>query len=364
MSLLWVLWAIIVIYGKTLNPYDNSKSAGGSSSGSAASVGGGIAIASLGTDTGGSIRQPASYCGCVGFKPSYGRVSRYGIAAYASSFDQCGTLTQSVYDSAILYDAISGYDAKDSTSANISYESITKELDNNDNAKYNIAVLPTFIKNAHKDIQNTYNNTINKLKELGHNIIEVEFDEKILQAQLSAYYIIACGEATTNLARYDGIRYGNRIDGKDLEETYINSRTQGFSLEVKKRIMLGNFVLSSGYYDAYYTKAQKVRELVKQQFNNIFTKEGADLILSPITPTTAPKFGSYKSSLEMYLSDIYTIGVNLASLPAISVPCDRDSDGMPIGLQLIAKQFDESTLFKGAISLEEISNFKSDFFSN
>ena len=338
-------------YGKTLNPVDNSRIPGGSSGGSAAAVGSGLAIAALGTDTGGSIRQPAAYCGVVGMKPTYGRVSRYGIIAYGSSLDQCGPITQNVTDSAILYDAIAGYDAKDSTSANIEYNLITPNL--NPNKKFTIAVIKNFIDEASVEIQQAFEKTLQKLKSFGHNIIEVELlDTKKL---ISSYYIVATAEASANLARYDGIRYGNRSkEAKNLNEIYIKTKSEGFGSEVKKRIMLGSFVLSSGYYDAYYIKAQKVRHLIQNEFDKIFKE--ADLILAPVSPTVAPKFGAYKSSLQMYLSDIYTISVNLAGLPAISLPVDKDADGLPIGLQFIANKFQEQTLFDGALNLETIIN--------
>ena len=335
-------------YGKTLNPIDNSKVPGGSSGGSAAAVASGLAIAALGTDTGGSIRQPASYCGVVGMKPTYGRVSRYGIAAYSSSLDQCGPITQNVEDAAILYDIISGYDPKDSTSANIAYEPVAPNL--NKEKKLTIAVIDNFIQEASDDIKDAMNKAIQLLEDAGHKIVrKTMMDTKNI---LSSYYIIATAEASANLSRYDGIRYGARVEGKNLKDTYIKTKSQGFGAEVQKRIMLGSFVLSSGYYDAYYIKAQKVRHLIKDQFNEIF--KDADLILNPVAPTTAPKFGAFKSSLEMYLSDIYTISVNLAGLPAISLPVSKDSDGMPIGLQFIANAFDEQTLFDGAYSLESL----------
>ncbi len=334
-------------YGKTLNPVDFTKVPGGSSGGSAAAVAAGLAIAALGTDTGGSIRQPAAYCGCVGMKPTYGRVSRYGITAYSSSLDQCGPITQNVEDAAILYDIISGHDAMDSTSANIDYTPVAPNL--NGDRKLTIAVIDNYISEASEDIKKAFEETILKLKLAGHTIIHKNMMDT--KKHISSYYIIATAEASANLSRYDGIRYGNRVEGKNLKETYLNTKSQGFGYEVQKRIMLGSFVLSSGYYDAYYIKAQKVRHLIKDEFDTIFKE--CDLILAPVAPTTAPKFGAFASSLEMYLSDIYTISVNLAGLPAISVPVAKDSDGMPIGLQLIGKAFDEQTVFDGAMSLEK-----------
>jgi len=334
-------------YGKTLNPVDTTKVPGGSSGGSATAVAAGLAIAALGTDTGGSIRQPAAFCGCVGMKPTYGRVSRYGIAAYSSSLDQCGPITQNVEDAAILYDMISGYDPKDSTSADVEYIPVAPNLDTS--KKLTIAVIDNFIEEASDEIKAAMEKSIKTLEEAGHTIVhKTMMDTKNI---LSSYYIVATAEASANLSRYDGIRYGNRAEATNLKDTYTKTKSQGFGDEVQKRIMLGSFVLSSGYYDAYYIKAQKVRHLIKDEFDKIF--EEADLILNPVAPTTAPKFGAFASSLEMYLSDIYTISINLAGLPAISLPVDKDSEGMPIGLQLIGKAYEEQILFNGALSLEE-----------
>ena len=338
-------------YGKTLNPLDNTKVPGGSSGGSAAAVAAGIAIAALGTDTGGSIRQPAAYCGVVGMKPTYGRVSRYGITAYSSSLDQCGPITQNVEDAAILYDIISGYDPMDSTSANVKYDAVTPNL--NSQRKLTIAVIDNFVSEASPAIQKGFAKAVSALENAGHKIIHKNMldTDKIV----STYYIVATAEASANLARFDGVRYGNRKGDAGLKDMYVQTKSQGFGDEVQKRIMLGSFVLSSGYYDAYYIKAQKVRHLIKDEYSAIF--EEADLILSPVAPTTAPKFGSFKTSLEMYLSDIYTISINLAGLPALSLPVDKDEDGMPVGLQFIAKAYDEQTLFDGALSLEKAINY-------
>lgn len=339
-------------YGKTLNPIDNTKVPGGSSGGSAAAVAARIAIAALGTDTGGSIRQPASYCGCVGMKPTYGRVSRYGITAYSSSLDQCGPITQNVEDAAILYDIISGYDPMDSTSANVVYEAVTPKL--NPNRKLTIAVIDNFISQASPSVQKAFEKSVKALVDAGHKIVHKNMlDTKKI---VSTYYIVATAEASANLARFDGVRFGNRKSEGGLKDMYIQTKSSGFGSEVQKRIMLGSFVLSSGYYDAYYIKAQKVRHLIKDEYSKIFSE--ADLILSPVTPTTAPKFGSFKTSLDMYLSDIYTISVNLAGLPAISLPVDSDEEGMPIGLQFIANAYEEQTLFDGALSLEKAINYK------
>ncbi|RXK00406.1 Asp-tRNA(Asn)/Glu-tRNA(Gln) amidotransferase GatCAB subunit A [Arcobacter sp. CECT 8986] len=338
-------------YGKTLNPVDNTKVPGGSSGGSAAAVAGGIAIAALGTDTGGSIRQPAAYCGCVGMKPTYGRVSRYGITAYSSSLDQCGPITQNVEDAAILYDIISGHDEMDSTSANVEYTKVSENL--NSDRKLTIAVIENFIEQASEEVKAGFNKAVEALKEAGHTIVYKNMVDT--SKILSSYYIVATAEASANLSRFDGVRYGNRKGDAGLKDMYTQTKSQGFGPEVQKRIMLGSFVLSSGYYDAYYIKAQKVRHLIKDEYEQIFNE--ADLILSPVSPTTAPEFGSFKTSLEMYLSDIYTISVNLAGLPAISLPVAKDSSGMPVGVQFIGKAYDEQTVFDGALSLEKTVNY-------
>ncbi len=337
-------------YGVTKNPHGTDRVPGGSSGGSAAAVAGGIAIAALGSDTGGSIRQPAAYCGCVGMKPTYGRVSRFGLGAYASSLDQIGPITQNVEDAAILYDAIASHDEKDSTCSTLELASITENLDAN--RKLTIAVIDNYISEASQDIQDAYAMSVQKLEEAGHTIVHKNMANT--KYDIATYYIVATAEATTNLARYDGIRYGNRVEGANLEETFRNTRAQ-FGDEVKRRIMLGNFVLSAGYYDAYYVKAQKVRHLIKDEFNKIF--EEADLILSPVAPTVAPKIGASHDPLEMYKSDMYTIAINLAGLPAISLPVAKDAEGMPIGLQLIGKAFDEQAVFDGALSLEKAVNY-------
>ncbi len=333
-------------YGKTLNPRDRSRVPGGSSGGSAAAVAAGLAVAALGSDTGGSIRQPAAFCGIVGMKPTYGRVSRYGLGAYASSLDQIGPMTQNVEDAAILYDIIAGHDPHDSTSADTAYETVADKLDAG--RKLTIAVLPSYVENASEAVKKAYAKAAEALKAAGHTIVEKELlDPKF---DISAYYITATAEASTNLARYDGIRYGNRVEGENLSDLYVKTRSEGFGEEVKRRILLGNFVLSSGYYDAYYVKAQKVRRLIKDEYDALFGE--VDLILGPVAPDVAPEFGALSDPLQMYLSDIYTISVNLAGLPAISLPVDTDENGLPVGLQLIAAPFAEQKLFDGALSLE------------
>ncbi len=339
-------------YGPTKNPHAPDRVPGGSSGGSAAAVAGGIAIAALGSDTGGSIRQPAAYCGCVGMKPTYGRVSRFGLGAYASSLDQIGPITQNVEDAAILYDAIKGHDDKDSTSADFEIEDIANNL--NPDVKLTIAVIDSYVEAADDDIQKAFAETVAKLEAAGHTIVKKELSNT--KYDIATYYVLATAEAATNLARYDGVRYGTRAESKNTEEMFYNSRSEGFGEEVKRRIMLGNFVLSSGYYDAYYVKAQKVRHLIRDEFNAIF--EEADLILSPVAPAVAPKMHATESALEMYKSDMYTLGVNLAGLPGISVPVGKNAEGMPVGLQLIAKAFNEKVLFDGAASLEKVVNYK------
>ena len=341
-------------YGATVNPHGDNRVPGGSSGGSAAAVAGGLAIAALGSDTGGSIRQPAAYCGVVGMKPTYGRVSRFGLGAYASSLDQIGPIAQNVEDAAILYDAIKGHDDRDSTSADFEIEDIANNL--NPEVKLTIAVIDSYVDAADADIQKAFGETVAKLEAAGHTIVRKELSNT--KYDIATYYVIATAEAATNLARYDGVRYGTRAESKSTEELFFNTRSEGFGEEVKRRIMLGNFVLSSGYYDAYYVKAQKVRHLIRDEFNAVF--EEADLILSPVAPAVAPKIGATESALEMYKSDMYTLGVNLAGLPGISVPIAKNDEGMPVGLQLIAKAFNEKVLFDGAASLEKVVNYKSE----
>lgn len=338
-------------HGKTLNPVDSSRVPGGSSGGSASAVAGGLAIAALGSDTGGSIRQPAAFCGCVGLKPTYGRVSRYGLVAYASSLDQIGPITQNVEDAAILFDAISGHDGRDSTSASLAPTQTHKALDAN--KKQTIAILPDLLKEASKPIQEAYFETVKILESEGHKIVEKSMLNTAYH--ISAYYVLCTAEASSNLARFDGVRYGRRAEAQNLKELYIKSRTEGFGEEVKRRILLGSFVLSSGYYDAYYLKAQKVRHLIKNQYDEIL--KDCDLVLSPVAPTVAPKFGSTSTPLEMYLGDIYTISINLAGLPALSLPVGKSEEGLPVGMQLIGKAFDEQSVLDGALSLERAIGF-------
>ncbi|EIP4520088.1 Asp-tRNA(Asn)/Glu-tRNA(Gln) amidotransferase subunit GatA [Campylobacter coli] len=336
-------------YGKTLNPLNFARVPGGSSGGSAAAVAGGLALASLGSDTGGSVRQPAAFCGCVGFKPSYGRVSRYGLASYSSSLDQIGVLTQNVEDAAILYDAIAGYDKMDSTSAKVDFTPTAPNL--NAEKKLRIAVIENYVNEASTEVKAALLKSIEMLKANGHeivykNMLDSKFD-------IAAYYIIATAEASANLSRYDGVRYGKRSQNtENLKDMYINTRSEGFGEEVKRRILLGTFVLSSGYYDAYYIKAQKARAFIKAKYEEIL--QDADLIFMPVTPTTAFEFNAKKSPMEVYLEDIYTISLNLAGLGGISVPVGKDKEGLNISAQLICKAFDEQTLLDGALSLEKI----------
>ncbi|EAI1055554.1 Asp-tRNA(Asn)/Glu-tRNA(Gln) amidotransferase subunit GatA [Campylobacter coli] len=336
-------------YGKTLNPLNFTRVPGGSSGGSAAAVAGGLALASLGSDTGGSVRQPAAFCGCVGFKPSYGRVSRYGLASYSSSLDQIGVLTQNVEDAAILYDAIAGYDKMDSTSAKVDFTPTAPNL--NAEKKLRIAVIENYVNEASTEVKATLLKSIEMLKANGHeivykNMLDSKFD-------IAAYYIIATAEASANLSRYDGVRYGKRSQNtENLKDMYINTRSEGFGEEVKRRILLGTFVLSSGYYDAYYIKAQKARAFIKAKYEEIL--QDADLIFMPVTPTTAFEFNAKKSPMEVYLEDIYTISLNLAGLGGISVPVGKDKEGLNISAQLICKAYDEQTLLDGALSLEKI----------
>ncbi len=339
-------------YGKTRNPHNFECVPGGSSGGSAAAVAGGIAIAALGSDTGGSIRQPAAFCGCVGMKPTYGKVSRYGLGAYSSSLDQIGPITQNVEDAAILYDIIAGHEPKDSTSVNVEHKKISDKI--NPDRKLTIAVIDNYMEEAGDEVRKATNEAIKALEDAGHTIVHKNMINS--KYDVATYYIIATAEASANLSRYDGVRYGNRVNSENLKNMYFKTRSEGFGEEVKRRILLGTFVLSSGYYDAYYIRAQKARHLIKEQYESIFKE--ADLIFMPVAPTPAFKFGSKKDPLEMYLSDIYTIAINLAGLPALSLPVGTSSDGLPIGAQFVAKAFDEQTLFDGSMSLENILKTK------
>jgi aspartyl-tRNA(Asn)/glutamyl-tRNA(Gln) amidotransferase subunit A len=345
-------------YKPTKNPWNTEYVAGGSSGGSASAVSSGQAIFAIGSDTGGSVRQPASFCGIVGIKPTYGSVSRYGLIAYASSLDQIGAFTKDVTDCAIVLNAICGYDNKDSTSANHNYPDFTNAL-RNDVKGMKIGVpKECFGTGINEEVKNSVLDVVKKYEELGAFCEEISLS--LMEYSIPAYYIIACAEASSNLARFDGVKYGFRAktdENDNLMDLYSKTRDEGFGKEVKRRIMLGTFVLSSGYYDAYYQKALKVRTLIRNQFNSVLSKY--DCILSPVAPTTAFKLGEKtKDPLEMYLEDIYTVSLNIAGLPGMSIPCGFDKNNLPIGFQLIGKAFDESTLLNIAYSYEQNTVFK------
>ncbi len=338
-------------YGPTKNPHDLERVPGGSSGGSAAAVAADLCVFALGSDTGGSIRQPASLCGIVGLKPTYGRVSRHGAVALASSLDQIGPLTKNVYDSALVMNVISGRDKFDSTTANVEVTDFTKNLDKSIKGLKVGVPKEYFSEGLSSEVRQSVENSVKKLKEMGCQIIDVSLPHS--EYALAVYYIVLPCEASANLARFDGIRYGHFAKNTDnLLEVYENSRAQGFGPEPKRRIMLGTYALSSGYYDAYYLKAQKVRALIKKDFDDAFSK--VDVIVGPTAPTTAFKIGERAADpLAMYLSDIYTVPVNLAGLPGISIPCGKGADsGLPIGFQIIGKSFEEETILRVAHQLE------------
>jgi len=339
------------VHKKTTNPWDIERVPGGSSGGSAACVSADMAIASLGSDTGGSIRQPASYCSVVGLKPTYGLVSRFGLVAFASSLDQIGPFTKDVEDAAIMLNAIAGYDKMDTTSVEMEKVDYEKALDSNIKG-LRVGVPTEFVREGlNPEVKKAFDEAIEKLKEMGAEIKEIKLD--YAKYALPTYYIIATAEASSNLARYDGIKYGYRTANFDnLEDIYANSRTEGFGDEVKRRIMLGTYVLSSGYYDAYYKRAGQVRTLIKDEFTKAFID--VDVIAIPTAPNTSFKFGEKSNNpVEMYLEDIFTVPVNIAGLPGISVPCGFDSKNLPIGLQFIANSFNETTLLKAAYAYEQ-----------
>lgn len=335
-------------YHATKNPWDFSRVPGGSSGGSAAAVAAQEVPLSLGSDTGGSIRQPASFCGIVGLKPTYGRVSRYGLMAFASSLDQIGSFGKSVADVALLTKVISGYDDFDATVSKNFVPDYNKFL-NLDIKGMKVGIVKEyFSEKLNKDIKEIVNKTIENLKELGVEIVDISLPHT--KYSLPVYYVIAPAEASSNLARYDGIRYGHRAENySSIEELYTNTRTEAFGDEVKRRIIIGTYVLSSGFYDAYFKKAQKVRTLIKNDFEEAFKK--VDVIISPVTSTTAFKLDEKKSPLDLYLEDIFTIPANLAGIPAISMPAGL-VDNLPVGIQFMAKHFNEETLFKIASALE------------
>lgn len=343
-------------FGETRNPWDTDRVPGGSSGGSAAAVAGEEVPCALGSDTGGSIRQPASFCGVTGIKPTYGRVSRYGLIAYGSSLDQIGPLAKNVEDCATILEIISQYDKKDSTSVNRDDNDFTSALV--DDVKGLKIGLPRdyFTEGLEPEIKEAIYGVAEALKAKGA-IVE-EFDLGMVEYAIPAYYIIASAEASSNLERFDGVKYGYRTsEYTDLHNMYKKSRSEGFGPEVKRRIMLGSFVLSSGYYDAYYVKALKAKALIKQAYDKAFEKY--DIILGPVAPTTALKMGeSLSDPIKMYLGDVYTVPVNLAGLPGISLPCGTDKNGMPIGVQMVGDAFDEKTIIRAAYAFEQTREYK------
>ncbi|HUX59838.1 MAG TPA: Asp-tRNA(Asn)/Glu-tRNA(Gln) amidotransferase subunit GatA, partial [Ignavibacteriaceae bacterium] len=330
-------------FGNVLNPVDTTRVPGGSSGGSAAAVAADLCDVSLGTDTGGSIRQPASFCGVFGLKPTYSRVSRFGLTAFASSFDTIGPFANNVEDIALVLEILSGLDELDSTSSNLPVPSFSKDLNLDKKIRIGIAK-EYFGEGISLDVKNSIDSIITKLKKNNFEVIDISLPHT--EYTIAAYYILTTAEASSNLARYDGARYGFRAkQTSNLLDMYKQSRSDGFGKEVKRRIMLGTYVLSSGYYDAYYRKAQKVRRLIKNDFDNAF--KTVDLILTPTSPFTAFKIGEKTSDpLEMYLSDIFTTSANLAGIPGISIPVGKNSEGLPIGMQLLADQFNEADLLK------------------
>jgi len=345
-------------FGNVKNPYGEKLVPGGSSGGSASALAAGLTPATIGTDTGGSIRQPASFTGTVGLKPTYGRCSRWGIVAFASSLDQAGPMTYNVEDSALLLQAMSGYDPKDSTSVDKKVENYSSNLTEKIKGlkigipqEYRVDKMPI-------SIDNLWKKGIEYLKDAGAIIKNISLEHTMYA--LPAYYIVAPAEASSNLARYDGVKYGHRAKGKNLIEMYENTRSEGFGNEVKRRILIGTYVLSSGYYDAYYLKAQKVRQLIKNDFDKAF--KDVDAILTPSTPNSAFKIGDKSDDpVSMYLNDIFTVPVNLSGLPAISVPAGYDKNNLPLGLQLIGKAFDEQTILNLSLAIEKRANFKKNY---
>ncbi len=342
-------------FGETKNPWNVKHVPGGSSGGSAAAVAAEEIPYALGSDTGGSIRQPASFCGVTGIKPTYGRVSRYGLVAYGSSLDQIGPLAKDVTDCATILETISAYDTKDSTSVNRDDVDFTSALID-DVKGMKIGVPRDYLgEGIEEDVKKAILTAAKKLEEKGA-IVE-EFDLSLVEYAIPAYYIIASAEASSNLERFEGVKYGYRTpEYEGLHNMYKKTRSEGFGAEVKRRIMLGSFVLSSGYYDAYYVKALKAKALIKQAFDNAFDKY--DVILGPVAPTTALKLGENLSDpIKMYLGDIYTVAVNIVGIPAISLPCGIDSKGLPVGLQLLGKEFDEKTIIRAAYTFEQTREY-------
>jgi aspartyl-tRNA(Asn)/glutamyl-tRNA(Gln) amidotransferase subunit A len=342
-------------YGETKNPWDPERVPGGSSGGSSASVAAGLCAASLGTDTGGSIRQPAAFCGVVGLKPTYGRVSRWGVVAFASSLDQVGPITRTVQDAALLLEVIAGFDPRDSTSLDEPVPQYSEALVG-DVTGLRIGLPHEYFGDGiDADVRAALDKTIAILKDRGAIVVDVTLPHTHLA--LPAYYIVAPAEASSNLARYDGIRYGKAASGaRDLLDLYMKSRGAGFGREVKRRIMLGTYALRSGYYDAYYKKAQQIRTLIKRDFDNAF--QHCDVILTPTTPTAAFRRGSKKDPLDMYLADVFTLSCNLAGLPGLSVPCGLTSEKLPVGAQLLGKPLDEATLLRVGHVIESLCGLR------
>lgn len=332
-------------YGVTRNPHDLSRVAGGSSGGSIASVAADMSLAGIGSDTGGSLRQPASFCGVVGLSPTYGAVSRYGLMAMASSFDQIGPTTKSVEDAEILFNVIKGQDKHDSTSVDFDKHAV-----NNTSEKLRVGVLKYDRSGVDEEINKALDDSVEAFRKLGHEIKEVDLPN--IKYSVPCYYILVPAEVSSNMSRFDGVRYGLSVSGDNLLEDYTKTRSSGFGDEVRRRIMLGTYVLSAGYYDAYYSKAQKVRALIKEDFRKVFNSE-VDVILSPTSPTPAFKVGEKSNDpLQMYLEDIFTAPNKLAGIPAISIPVGKTKSGLPIGIQLIAPWFGENLLFKLGKQLE------------
>lgn len=342
-------------FKKTKNPWDTSKVPGGSSGGSAAAVASGQVLATLGTDTGGSIRQPAAFTGLTGMKPTYGRVSRYGLIAFASSLDQIGPFTRTVMDNALMLETISGYDPKDSTSAKVAVPHFSANLTGNISGMKIALPKEYFQEGVSEEIKEAVQKAASQFKEMGATVEEVSLPT--LSYGIPAYYIIASSEASSNLQRFDGIRYGYRADEvTTLEDLYVKSRSEGFGMEVKRRIMLGTFSLSAGYYDAYFKKAGQIRTLIKQDFARIFADY--DLILGPTTTTTAYNLGEKSDNpIEMYMADLLTVTINLAGVPAISVPGGFSSKGLPIGIQLIGNYFEEERIYQAAYAFEQKNDY-------
>ena len=346
-------------FKKTKNPWNLNKVPGGSSGGSAAAVAANLVPWALGSDTGGSIRQPASFCGVVGLKPTYGLVSRYGLVAFASSLDQIGPITKDVEDNAMLLNIIAGHDEKDSTSAPLEKKDYTKSLVK-DVKGLKIGIPKEYFgEGINEEVKAKIMEAVKKYEEMGAIVEECSLD--IAKTSLAAYYIIACAEASSNLGRFDGIRYGYRTNNfETLEDIYKNSRSEGFGEEVKRRIILGTYVLSAGYYDAYYKKAQRVRTVIRNKFEELFKKY--DVLITPTSPITAFGIGEKSGSpIEMYLADICTVTINVAGVPAMSIPCGVDKDGLPIGMQLIGKHFDEETLLRAAYTYEQETKFRENY---